>query len=175
MKKLKILIFLISSFFLWAFISPSNVLAQYLDCVAPYVCRSEENCPGTIDKSWQCGENKYCCRLSEPAEQTDITNPALLKFGQGEGADIIAQIIANVLKITFAISGLILLAMLLTGAISWMTGGGDKEALANAQKRITSALVGFVIFMSVFAIINFIAPALGLEFLHILEIEWPTP
>jgi len=110
----------------------------------------------------------------EPPE--GIYNPALPKsFGQGEGADIIAQIIANALKVIFAISGLVLLAMLISGGIQWMTAGGDKEALTKAQKRISSALIGFVIFVSVFAIINFIAPFLGLEFLQILDINWPTP
>lgn len=108
-------------------------------------------------------------------EMSKINNPALSGFGKGEGADIIAQMIANSLKIAFSVAGLILLAMLLWGGISWMTAGGDKEALATAQKRVSSALIGFVIFMSVFAIINFIAPVLGLDFLQILKIEWPTP
>lgn len=106
---------------------------------------------------------------------TKITNPALNSFGKGSGAEIIAQLIANGLKIAYAVTGLILLVMLIRGGIVWMTAGGDKEALGKAQKTLSSALIGFVIFMSVFAIINFLAPALGLEFLQILKIEWPTP
>jgi hypothetical protein len=104
-----------------------------------------------------------------------IYNPALPGFGRGEGADIIAQIIANTLKVIFAISGVVLLAMLISGGIQWMTAGGDKEAISNAKKRLTSALIGFIIFISVFAIINFIAPFLGLEFLQVLDINWPVP
>jgi hypothetical protein len=110
--------------------------------------------------------------MPEPGK---IYNPALEKLGIGEGADIIARLIANFLKIAFSLAGLVLLAMLLWGGIQWLTAGGDKEKLSKAKGRITSALIGFVIFMSVFAIINFIAPALGLEFLQILKIEWPTP
>jgi hypothetical protein len=104
-----------------------------------------------------------------------IYNPVIGKLGRGEGADIIAQLIANFLKIAFSIAGLVLLMMLLWGGIQWMTAGGNKEQAVKAQGRITSALIGFVIFMSVFAVINFIAPALGLTFLQILKIEWPTP
>lgn len=108
--------------------------------------------------------------------QEGIYNPVIEEsIGRGAGADIIARLIANFLKIAFSIAGLILLAMLLWGAIQWMTAGGDKEQMAKAQGRITAALIGFVIFMSVFAIINFIAPALGLDFLQVLKIEWPTP
>ncbi len=112
---------------------------------------------------------------SEIETAAEIYNPALKEFGIGSGETIIAQVIANALKIVFSISGLILLVMLLIGGFQWMTAGGNKEALANAQKRISSALIGFVIFISVFAIINFVAPVLGLEFLQILKIEWPTP
>jgi uncharacterized membrane protein len=104
-----------------------------------------------------------------------IYNPALEKIGVGEGSDIIAQMIASFLKIAFSLSALFLLGMLLAAGFQWMTAGGDKEKITKAQGRITSALIGFVIFISVFAIINFIAPALGLNFLQILEIQWPTP
>jgi len=105
-----------------------------------------------------------------------IYNPAINeKFGAGQGNEIIAQLIANVLKITFSIAGLVLLAMLIIGGIQWMTAGGDKEAVGKAQKRITAALTGFIIYMSVFAIINFIAPLFGLDFLQVLKITWPTP
>lgn len=108
-------------------------------------------------------------------EPEGIYNPALPLLGRGEGATLVAQIIANALKVIFAISGIILMAMIIFSGIQWMTAGGDKEALANAKKRLTSALIGFIIFVSVFAIINFIAPFLGLEFLQILKIDWPTP
>jgi len=105
-----------------------------------------------------------------------IENPAINpKFGTGEGNEIIAQLIANILKLTFSIAGLVLLGMLIFGGIQWMTAGGDKESVGKAQKRITAALTGFIIYMSVFAIINFIAPLFGLDFLQVLKITWPTP
>lgn len=105
-----------------------------------------------------------------------IYNPVINSlFGTGRGEVILAQIVANFLKITYLVAGLVLLAMLIWGGIQWMTAGGDKEAVTRAQKRITSALIGFVIFMAVFAIINFIAPAVGLDFLNVLKIEWPVP
>lgn len=103
-----------------------------------------------------------------------IYNPALPFYGRGEGATLLAVLIANALKVIFAISGLVLLILLIAGGLQWMTAGGDKEALTKAQKRISSALIGFVIFVCVFAIINYLLPALGID-LKILEITWPTP
>lgn len=111
------------------------------------------------------------CSIPGAGEQ--IVNPVLKKFGVGEGADIIAQLIANALKIAFSVSGLILLVMLIGGGIGWMLGGGNKEAIGKAQSRITNALVGFVVLMSIFAIINYLLPALGID-LNILQITWPT-
>lgn len=102
-----------------------------------------------------------------------IYNPVIApSIGKGEGAEIVAWLIAVFLKISFSIAGLILLTMLLMGGLEWMTAGEDKEKLAKARGRISSALIGFTIYMAVFAIINFIAPALGFQ---ILKIEWPTP
>lgn len=117
------------------------------------------------------------CDQSQPISggQTDICNPVLGLFGCGSGADIFARIVANLLKIAYSVTGLVLLVMLIVSGISWMTTGGDKDTLAKAQKTLTSALVGFAVFVSVFAIINFIAPALGLTFLQVLKIQWPTP
>ena len=110
-----------------------------------------------------------------PIGPSGIYNPAIKStIGTGAGAVIIAQMIANFLKISFSIAGLVLLAMLIFGGIEWMTAGGNKDQMAKAQLRLTGALVGFIVYMSVFAIINFLAPALGLDFLQILVIKWPT-
>jgi TRAP-type C4-dicarboxylate transport system permease small subunit len=109
-----------------------------------------------------------------PATSGGIYNPAIdPKFGAGVAEDIVAELIANILKISFSIAGLILLGMLIYGGIQWLGSGGDKEAVAKAQKRITAALIGFIVYMSVFAIINFLAPVFG--GLNILNITWPTP
>lgn len=107
-----------------------------------------------------------------PGIYNPVINPT---FGTGEGVNIVALLIANFLKIAFSISGLVLVAMLIWGSIQWMTAGDNKENLTKAQGKVTAALIGFIIFISVFAIINFIAPAIGLEFLDILQINWPTP
>ena len=107
---------------------------------------------------------------------TGIYNPVINPtIGTGKGEEIIALLFANILKVFFIVTGLLLLVQLLWSGIDWLKSGSDKEALANAQRRITHAIAGFIIFFSVFAIINFLAPVLGLEFLQVLKIEWPTP
>lgn len=160
--------FLIIFFLVISFSKTSPVLAQSYDSYTECLNSGCENC--RMETSIFRRPPVYFVCADE-----GIKNPALSnKLGSGEGADAIAELIATALKIAYSVAGLILLAMLLAGGLGLMTAGGDKAKIESAQGRITSAIIGFVIFMSVFAIINFIAPALGLTFLQILTIEWPT-
>lgn len=103
-----------------------------------------------------------------------IYNP-ILPWTWGEsGADIVALLIGKILNLLFMISGLILLLMIIISGIQWMLAGGSKESVAKAQGRLTSAIVGFIILASAFAIISLIANILNVEFLKTMTIEWPT-
>lgn len=103
-----------------------------------------------------------------------IYNP-ILPWTWGEtGADIIALLIGKILNLAFMIGGLILLVMIIVSGIQWMLAGGNKEAMAKASGRLTSAIIGFIILASAFAIISFIANVLNVEFLKTMTIEWPT-
>lgn len=107
---------------------------------------------------------------------TGIYNPAIGSFGTGEGAQIIAELIGRILNLAFMIGGLVLLVMIIVSGIQWMLAGGDKQAVSSAQGRLTSAIIGFIILASAFAIINFIGNILNIEFLQPpLRITWPGP
>jgi len=108
-------------------------------------------------------------------EPTGIYNPAIGPFGTGEGAQIIAELIGRILNLAFMIGGLVLLVMIIVSGIQWMLAGGDKQAVSSAQGRLTSAIIGFIILASAFAIISLIANILNVEFLKTMTIEWPTP
>jgi hypothetical protein len=57
--------------------------------------------------------------------------------------------------------------VLLTGAISWITSGGDKQALEGARSKITNGLIGLVILFVAFAVIQFIESFFGIKILTI--------
>lgn len=108
-------------------------------------------------------------------EPTGIYNPVIGRFGFGEGYQIIAELIGKILNLAFMIGGLVLLVMIIVSGIQWMLAGGDKQAVSSAQGRLTSAVIGFIILASAFAIISLIANILNVEFLKTMTIEWPTP
>lgn len=106
---------------------------------------------------------------------TGIYNPVIPStWGKG-GAELIAELIGKILNLAFMIGGLVLLVMIIVSGIQWMLAGGDKQAVSSAQGRLTSAVIGFIILASAFAIISLIANILNVEFLKTMTIEWPTP
>ncbi len=105
-----------------------------------------------------------------------ITNPAidpdLGKFpGTSGGGPVLQRTLSHSINLILIAGGAMLLFLLLWGGIEYMTAGGDKEATQKATKRITSALVGFVILVSSFAIIYLIGKIFGI---NLLEFDIPT-
>jgi len=59
---------------------------------------------------------------------------------------------------------LLALLFLILGGIQWITSGGNKEKLQAAQKKIMYAVIGLVISLSAFLIINFFGDLFGIKF-----------
>ena len=57
----------------------------------------------------------------------------------------VASIITKVLPYVFYAAGLLVLVYLVLGGIQLITSGGDPKAIEMAQKKITGAIIGFVI------------------------------
>lgn len=53
----------------------------------------------------------------------------------------------------FTIAGIAALFFLLQGAFEWVTSGGDKGKVENAQKKMTAAVIGVIMIVVVLAII----------------------
>ena len=74
-----------------------------------------------------------------------------------EPTDAISAIISAGIQLFIFIAGLAVLIYLLSGALNWITSGGDKEKLAKAQQKITNAVIGIIIVvvvLSVFCVIT---------------------
>lgn len=96
--------------------------------------------------------------------QFTIINPSVSdKVGTGSGTDILQLFLVNFINIALGSAGIISFIMLLWGGISYITAGGDKEGTQNAVKRITAALVGLSITLSIFAIIFVVETLFGVN------------
>ena len=67
----------------------------------------------------------------------------------------------------FVIGTVIFVFTFITGAIQWITSGGDKTALEGARGRISNALIGLVILFASYAIIKLIEAFFGVNILEL--------
>lgn len=85
----------------------------------------------------------------------------------------ISEFINASLRLAFIVALLAVLVMLVWGALAWIVSGGEKEAIAEARKRIINALIGLVILAVAFAITNLAGTFVGVDLLQNFTI--PTP
>ncbi len=102
----------------------------------------------------------------------EIGNPALgptlQNFAKSEGgSQFFATILPNVVTLSFIIASIIFFFMIVTGAIGWISSGGDKTALESARGKISSAIIGIVILFATFAIIKVIEGFFAIKILTI--------
>lgn len=80
--------------------------------------------------------------------------------GLGASADIFT-IIGNIINVALGFVGIILLGLLLYAGFLWMTSGGDAAKVEQAKAYIRNAIIGLIIIVSSFAIVNFIIAQLA--------------
>lgn len=109
--------------------------------------------------------------LAGAPTNTEITNPI---FGPGlQGVyssgptSFLSTFIPNFIGLVFVIGVLIFFFMFIWGAIQWISSGGDKQALEAARGRITSAVIGIVILLAAFALLNIVETFFGINILTI--------
>lgn len=92
--------------------------------------------------------------------QTNNTHGAIAKASSSDNLNIL---IPNIINLFFTIGGVAFIIMILWGAVNWILSGGDKEKIAGARKRITTAIIGLVLLSSTFVITLVLGQILGLN------------
>jgi hypothetical protein len=105
-----------------------------------------------------------------------ITNPAIPPIigdiaSGATGGSALGRIIGAVVGGILLAATLLALFYLLTGGVSWITSGGDKNTLESSRNKITHAIIGLVIVASIWAVMTLIGPWLGIGF---PVIKFPT-
>lgn len=68
-----------------------------------------------------------------------------------------------VINLIFALAGFLAVVYLMYGGIRYMTSRGDKMAVEDARKHIVSAVIGLVVVIGTFVIIQFVFTLLGAD------------
>lgn len=100
--------------------------------------------------------------------QANVTNPILGPGLSGlSGVGFLQRLLPALVAGGLVIGVVIFFFMLLIGAIQWITSGGDKAAAEAARGKITNAIVGLVILLSLFAIIQLLETFFGISLMQL--------
>ena len=66
------------------------------------------------------------------------------------------QTVLNIITFVLGLLGLIAVVMILYGGFIWLTAGGNEDKVGSAKKIISAAIVGLIIVLLAWAIVNFV-------------------
>lgn len=97
-----------------------------------------------------------------------IFNPVLSEeLRTGDPIELVQTIIVTLINLIYVVGVIIFFFMLVIGGIQWLSSGGDKQAVANAQARIQHAVIGLVLLLAAFAIVTLLEELFGISILVI--------
>ena len=70
------------------------------------------------------------------------------------GLDTLSKVFGNALTTMIILAVVLSLIFLVLGGMQWISSGGDKNKVAAARAKITWAIVGLIITLAAFFIIN---------------------
>lgn len=98
--------------------------------------------------------------------QDTITNPVLGPSLQSKtGVEFFQDLLPRMVGLAFLVGVLVFFFILIIGAIQWIASGGDKTAVEGARGKITNAIVGVVLLLSLFALLKVIEDFFGINIL----------
>lgn len=81
--------------------------------------------------------------------------------GESQDRQFDEGVIQTIINIMLYIVGVLSVIMLVWGGISYTTSGGDSNKVTNAKNTILYALIGLVVAIFAWAIVNFVLKSLG--------------
>lgn len=93
----------------------------------------------------------------EKSLNTTATTAGIANSGPADPTTAIANIISWVLSFV----GVLFLLLMIWGGFVWMTAAGNDEKIKNAQKIVTSAVIGLIIVLAAYAITAYVGESLG--------------
>lgn len=91
-----------------------------------------------------------------------ITNPAIPDLKDKQPVNVFGTFFAGIIGAMLIIGSIYALFMFLTGGFEWISSGGDKGKLENAQGRIRNALLGMIVLFGAWSIYIVILQFLGI-------------
>ena len=104
--------------------------------------------------------NDYSLDTINPLEVGNTTNTSLADQLSTPGG-----ILSRVLEFAFPLAGLILFVMIVWGGFETLAGSATKKSVESGRKRITAAILGFILLFASYWIIQIIQLVFGVQIL----------
>ncbi len=88
--------------------------------------------------------------------QDYFTNIGLGSFSRPFDGLNLMDVIGRIIQIAFALAGLVATFYLIMGGYNYITSGGDPEAAEAAKVMITNAIIGMVVILISYLLVDFI-------------------
>ena len=86
---------------------------------------------------------------------TNVTNdPSITNVGTGENNLVPA--VTNILNAVIGVLGLVCVVVMIIGGVNYMTSSGDAGKVKKAKDTILYGLIGLVVCVLAFALVNFV-------------------
>ncbi|MBU0570382.1 hypothetical protein KKB40_06450 [Patescibacteria group bacterium] len=100
--------------------------------------------------------------LGQPLE--GLGQPGLAGVDSGTAPDVLDSVLSIIIGTLTTIAAIWFVFQIIIGAYNWMSAGGDKGAVQQAQQKITNGLIGLIIVVAAIFILDFVGTLLGLPF-----------
>lgn len=92
-----------------------------------------------------------------------LGNKAIPSYNNIPAQQFIPALISFLINAMFIAAAIYFFFNLVLGGIDWINSAGDKGKVESARSRVVNAVIGIVIVMSTFMILNFIGGIFGLN------------
>lgn len=75
----------------------------------------------------------------------------------------LGDFVSFLVPLTFSIAAMLVVFYFLIGAFELITSQGDKAHIVSARSKIYHSIIGFILLIALFLIIQYIIPTLGLQ------------
>ena len=103
------------------------------------------------------------------AQNGRVENPLLspnLQKPPEEAPATLGHILSTAITLALIGASVVFLFIIITGGISYMTAGGDKEKKVAASTRLTNGIIGLAIVFCLFAIAQLFTSLFGVDLLN---------
>jgi hypothetical protein len=94
--------------------------------------------------------------------RNEFLSPAIRDL---RGVDFFENLVPRLITLSLIIGATVFLFMLIWGAISWITSGGDKGNIEVARGRVMNAIIGIVVLFVIWAIASLLQDFFGVTIL----------